>query len=209
MGGSATEARLVPRPLASSTMERIDLGPCRAIRHEGDADRVAVVLPGLFYPTRAPALWFAREAAMSRGWSALEVLGEPGEHEDPLTWERWCAERAIEAALPARVLVIGKSLASLLAADISERDLPTVWLTPLLNERSVIDGLASARRPALLVGGSADETWRPDAVPRERDIDVLELPGADHSLEIPGDPVTSLTGLGQMTDAVMRFADAV
>jgi hypothetical protein len=192
-------------------MERIDLGPCRAIRHEGDADRVAVLLPGQFYPTRAPALWFAREAVMARGWSALEVLGEPGEHEDPLTWERWCAERAVEAASPARVLVIGKSLASLLATELSDRNLPAVWLTPLLTEPSVIDGLARARRPALLVGGDADATWRPNALPRdrapERGIEVLELPGADHSLEIPGDPVASLAGLGQMTDAIMRFAD--
>jgi hypothetical protein len=58
-------------------MERVDLGPCRAIRREGDAERVAVLLPGQSYPIRAPVLWFAREAAMSRGWRALEVLGEP------------------------------------------------------------------------------------------------------------------------------------
>ena len=63
--------------------QRVELGPCGAIRHDGDATRCAVLLPGLFYPTRAPALWFAREAALARGWSALEVLGEPGEHGIP------------------------------------------------------------------------------------------------------------------------------
>ncbi|HEY1520685.1 MAG TPA: hypothetical protein VGF91_29950 [Solirubrobacteraceae bacterium] len=47
-------------------MERVDLGPCQAIHHDGDPDRVAVLLPGQFYPTRAPALWFA-----------LEVPGDP------------------------------------------------------------------------------------------------------------------------------------
>jgi len=190
-------------------MERVDLGPCRAIRHERDAGRVAVLLPGQFYPTRAPALWFAREAAMARGWSALEVLGEPGEHEDPLAWERWCAERAIEAAAPARLLVIGKSLASLLAGEVSDRALEAVWLTPLLNEHAVIEGLARARRPTLVVGGSADPTWRPDAVRGEDAIDILELPGRNHSLEVPGDPVASLAGLSQMTNAIMRFADRV
>jgi hypothetical protein len=97
--------------------ERINLGPGRAIRHDGDPGRCAVLLPGQFYPTRAPALWFAREAVMSRGWSALELLGEPGEH-----------------------------------------DLPAVWLTPLLDQPSVIDGLAQTRHPALLVGGDADPT---------------------------------------------------
>ena len=186
-------------------MVRVDLGPCRAIRHDGDAERVAVLLPGQFYPTRAPALWFAREAAMARGWSALEVLGEPGEHEDPLRWERWCAERALEAAGAERLLVIGKSLASLLAGEISDRGLPAVWLTPLLHEPTVIDGLARTQRPTLLVGGSADPSWRPGALPGGPSFDVLELPDADHSLEVPGDPAVSLTGLGRMTEAVMRF----
>ena len=146
---------------------------------------------------------------MARGWSALEVLGEPGEHEDPLAWERWCAERAIEVASPARVLVIGKSLASLLAGEISDREVPAIWLTPLFDEPSVISGLARARRPALLVGGSADPTWRPAALPREREIGLVELPGADHALEVPGDPVTTLAGLSQMTEAIMQFADRV
>jgi hypothetical protein len=188
-------------------MERVDLGACQAIRHDGDPGRMAVLLPGQFYPTRAPALWFAREAAMARGWSALEVLGEPGLHDDPLGWEQSCAERAIEAAGAARVLVIGKSLASLLAGAISDLVLPAVWLTPLMHEPSVIDGLARAARPNLLVGGSADPSWRVDALEAGDSIEVLELAGADHALEVPGDPVVSLAGLGQMTETIMAFAD--
>jgi pimeloyl-ACP methyl ester carboxylesterase len=189
--------------------ERIDLGPCRAIRHERDADRCAVLLPGLFYPTRAPALWFAREAAMAQGWSALEVLGEAGDHEDELGWERRCAESALEAARGARVLVIGKSLASLLAGEISERDLPAVWLTPLLNQPSVIDGLARTRRPVLLVGGDSDPTWQPASVAAGRPIEALELPGADHSLQVPGDLVASIGALGLLTEAIARFVERV
>jgi len=70
---------------------------------------------------------------MAQGWSAIEVLGEPGEHPDPLGWERASFERALEAAGAAQVLVIGKSLASMFAAEVSERGLPAVWLTPLLS----------------------------------------------------------------------------
>jgi hypothetical protein len=190
-------------------MERVDLGPCQAIRHDGDADAVAVLLPGMFYPTRAPALWFAREAAMACGWSALEVLGEPGLHEEPLEWERSCAERAIEAAGAERLLIVGKSLASLLAGAISARDLPAVWLTPLLHDPSVIDGLARTTRPVLLVGGSADPTWRIDLRPANDLIEVLELPDADHSLEVPGDPVVSVEGLRRVTEAILGFAGRV
>jgi hypothetical protein len=189
--------------------ERIDLGPGRGIRHQRDAGRCVVLLPGQFYPTRAPALWFAREAAMSRGWSALEVLGEPGEHEDPLGWERDCARRAIDAAGPSRVVVIGKSLASLLAGEIAERDLPAIWLTPLLNEPSVIDGVAGTRRPVLLVGGDADPTWRPDALPGNRNpaVELLELPGVDHALQVPDDLRASVDALGRLAAGIAQFVD--
>ena len=123
---------------------------------------------------------------MAQGWSAIEVLGEPGEHPDPLGWERASFERALEAAGAAQVLVIGKSLASMFAAEVSERGLPAVWLTPLLSEASVIAGLARARRATLLVGGTADAAWRGDAIPDNPLLEALELPGVDH-----GDPARS------------------
>jgi len=190
--------------------ERVDLGPCQALRHGGETRRWVVLLPGRAYPTRAPALWFAREAAMARGWSALEVLGEPGEHADPLDWERRCADRALEAAADSdQVVVIGKSLASLLAGEVADRDLPAVWLTPLLTENVVIDGLGRSARPVLLAGGGADPTWRRHAIPAERAIHVLELPGADHGLQVAGDLAGSIAVLQRLCDATSRFLDRI
>ena len=187
-------------------MERLELGPAQAIRHPGDPDRCAVLLPGQFYPTRAPVLWFAREAVMAKGWSAIEVLGEPGLAPDPLRWEREGAERALEAADAATVLVIGKSLASLLAESVSDRELPAAWLTPLLTDGRVIDGLARAGRPTLLVGGTADSVWDRSAIPSNSALETLELPDVDHALQVAGDPLASLEALGQMTEAVARLA---
>jgi hypothetical protein len=189
--------------------ERIDLGPGRAIRHDGDPGRCVVLLPGQFYPTRAPALWFAREAAMSRGWSALEVLGEPGEHDDPLGWERDCANQAIEASGAERPLVIGKSLASLLAGEIAGRHLPAVWLTPLLNETDVIDGLTRTRQATPLAGGDADPTWLIDRVPDNRAIEVLKLAGVDHAVQVPGDLRGSVDALARLVEGIARFVDAL
>ncbi len=189
--------------------DRIDLGAYAALRHDGDPDRCAVLLPGQFYPTRAPVLWFAREAAMAAGWSALEVLGEPGLYEDALVWEREAAERALEAIGEARALLIGKSLASLLAGTISDRDLPAVWLTPLLTEPSVVGALARTRRPTLLAGGSADAVWRRDAIPTNSAIEVLEVAGADHAIQIAGNPQASLEALRRVTEAVGDLAARV
>jgi hypothetical protein len=189
--------------------ERIDLGPCAAIRHDGSPDRFAVLLPGMVYPTRAPALWFAREAAMALGYSTLEVLGEPVEHADKLGWERDCAERAIAEAGSARVVVIGKSLASLLAAEISDRNLPAAWLTPPLTEPSMIDALSRVRNPALLLGGTADPMWEADAIPDNPALQVVELRGVDHALQVTGDPGASLDALRQMTQALTGWLQPI
>ena len=133
--------------------ERLDLGTCEAIRHDRDPRRCVLLLPGQFYPTRAPLLWFAREAALAHGFSALEVLGKPGMHPDPLAWEREAAEHALEAAGNARTTIIGKSLASFLADLANERHLAAVWPTPVLTNSAVVDALARADRPTLLVVG--------------------------------------------------------
>jgi hypothetical protein len=144
---------------------------------------------------------------MSRGWSALEVLGEPGEHEDPLGWERESALRAIEAAGNGQVLVVGKSLASLLAGEIADRGLPAVWLTPLLNERPVIDGLARTQRPVLLASGGADPTWVTADLPDNPALEVLDLPGVDHGVQVPGDLAGSANALARLAEGVAQFVD--
>jgi hypothetical protein len=164
-----------------------------------------VLLPGREYPTRAPTLWFAREAALAQGWSAIEVLGEPGLEDDPLGWERERAQRALEQAGDAQVVVIGKSLASFLTDLVNERDLPAVWLTPVLTEPMVTRGLARARRPTLLVGGTADSVWDAAAIPSNPMLEIVQLEGVDHALQAPGQPAMSLDALGQMVRAVERF----
>jgi predicted alpha/beta-hydrolase family hydrolase len=189
--------------------ERMDLGSCTVIRHDGSPERCAVLLPGMVYPTRAPVLWFAREAAMALGYSALEVLGEPMEHADKLGWERECAERAIAEAGSARVVVIGKSLASLLAAEISDRNLPAAWLTPPLTEPSMIDALTRVRKATLLLGGTADPMWRADAIADNPALEVVELRDVDHALQVAGDPVASLHALRQMTEALTGWLQRI
>jgi hypothetical protein len=187
-------------------MERLDLGQGMGIRHDGDPGLCTVLLPGQFYPSRAPVLWFAREAVSAQGWTAIEVLGEPGLEADPLGWERECAERALEKAGGATILVIGKSLASLLAGWVSDLELPAVWLTPVMTDRRVTDGLARARRQTLLVGGTADALWDRGAIPSNPALEVLEFADVDHALQVAGDPMRSLDVLRDTVGAVGRLA---
>lgn len=171
--------------------------------------RCVVLLPGAWYATQAPLLWFARSAAQSRGWEVVEqrdLLGEePG---DPLAWARGKAERALEQAGDAdTVAVIGKSLASAAAGLAADRGLPAAWLTPLLTEDRVVDALSRASAPTLLVGSTADPTWDSSRIPDNDAIEVLELEGLDHGLEVPGDPIGSLEALTSVTERVGAFLE--
>jgi pimeloyl-ACP methyl ester carboxylesterase len=178
--------------------------------HRPDAPRRVVLLPGARYPTRAPLLWFAREVAIARGFGVLELLDEPGAGEDPFAWIRDRARRALDHAPPRELdVVIGKSLASDVADLAAERGLPAVWLTPLLDRPGVVAALARTTRPTLLVGATADPTWRPERIPDSVLLDRLQLDGLDHGLQAPGDPQASLGALKKVVRKLDRFLGAL
>ena len=188
-------------------MRPIDLSPGEAVLHEGDPARCAVLLPGVRYFSQAPLLWFAREAAQARGWSALELSDRAPGDRDPFDWMRDRAESALDATDAGTVVVIGKSLASAAAPLVAERGLPAVWLTPLLVRPDVVHALEAASAPALLVGSRADPSWEDGERPANADLEIIELGGLDHSLHAKGDPLASLDVLREVTARIGAFLD--
>ncbi len=190
----------------------VDLGVCRGQAFDAGADRWVILLPGAGYAVTAPLLWFAREAALAGGWNVLAVSDTFNRTDDPLRWVEERAEAAIQHVDgPNPPLLIAKSLTSLAAPLAARLGLSAVWLAPLINAAGtsvshlVLDGLAAASAPCLLVGGTADPTW--DAaiarsVPR---AEVLEISDADHLLQIPGDVAGSLDALDRVVSAVATF----
>jgi len=177
------------------------------LRHEGDPDRCAVVLPGIRYFSQAPLLWFAREAAQAHGWSVLEVNERAPGGEEPFGWMLGQAERALEEASgAATVAVVGKSLGTI-AATIHRG--PAVWLTPLLDRPNIVAALQATSAPTLLVGSPADPSWGDGEVPDNPALEVLELPGLDHSLQVSGDVSASLDALRTVTQRLSSFFERV
>ena len=179
------------------------------IQHDGDPDRCVVLLPGVRYFSQAPLLWFAREAAQAGGWSVVEVDERAPGDQEPFTWMRAQAQRALESTEAENVVVVGKSLASAASPLVTERGLPAVWLTPLLNRPEVVEALAAATAPALAIGSPADPSWGDGELPDNELLEVLELPGLDHSLQVDGDPLASLDVLRTVTDRLGAFFDRV
>jgi hypothetical protein len=86
---------------------------------------------------------------------------------------------------------------------------PAVWLTPLLDRDEIVAALESATAPTFLVGSSADPTWADGRIPENPSLEVLELEGLDHSLQVSGDPLASLDVLRRVTERVHAFLGAL
>lgn len=187
-------------------MEDLDLGVCRGRWWVSDPDRVAVVLPGARYDTSAPLLWFAREVALARGWSVLEVRDEFLDRSaDPWRWVEDRAEAALAYAGSVRCLLVTKSLSSHAVRLAAGLGLPGIWLTPLIAvDDDVAAGFRRLEGPALLVGGTADPSWA-GGLARGFGHDVLELEGANHALQLDGDPLGSVDALRRVAERIDAF----
>jgi hypothetical protein len=113
------------------------------------------------------------------------------------------ARQALDAASGADLVVtIGKSLGSIAATLVSG---PAVWLTPLLIREEIVEALGSTTAPTLLIGSDADPTWHGGQAPDNPALEVIELAGLDHSLQVTGDPLASLDVLRDVTARVGAF----
>ena len=104
-------------------------------------------------------------------------------------------------------VVVGKSLGSVAATIV---DGPAVWLTPLLTRPDIAAALAATSSPTLLVGSPADPTWGDGNVPDNSALEVLELPGLDHSLQVERRSARLLsTFFATVTERLGAFLDAL
>ncbi|GAA0315348.1 alpha/beta hydrolase [Kineococcus aurantiacus] len=179
------------------------MAPLEVSTHDGDPARVATVLPGRGCTCDAPLLHSTRALLRDRGWTVRTVRWTtPPAPEELLD----LAPGLLDAVQSRQHLVVAKSLSTRLLPLALQRDLPGTWLTPLLREPQVHRAAAAASAPTLLVGGSADPYWDAAAA-RGSGQRVLEVPGADHSLEVAGDLDASLRVLRTVLAAVGEFLD--
>ncbi len=183
--------------------------------------RTAIVIPGRFLGPHAPLMMYAGQAAATRGaqvrkvsWTAPADLDPDGDPDPGAARAAWVhgqirpvLDEVTEAGGPP--LVIGKSLATYAATLTARRDLPAVWLTPLLTDDRVVEALRQASAPYLLIGGTADKLAWDGELARKLSPHVFEVDGADHGMWVPGPLAASAAVLGLVATAVERFLDEV
>jgi hypothetical protein len=120
---------------------------------------------------------------------------------------RQSADAALDQAINDHpVLVVAKSLGTLALPWAVENGLPGVWLTPLFRDVTVITAVEDAQQHTLLVGGTADPHWQVPAATGPG-VTIIELPGADHGLQQPGDWRRSLLDQVEIFDRINHLAE--
>lgn len=175
---------------------------------QGADDRVATMLPGRGYTTEHPLFWFTSSLLVARGWTVRRVAWPPiVDLKRPETVVD-AAREALDGVQAGHHLVVAKSLGTMAMPLAVERNLPGVWLTPILTHPAVIDHAQQLSASSLLMGGTADRLWdgaEAAALAADRPaVEVVEIPDANHSLEINNDPVASL----QILERVIRTIDS-
>lgn len=171
----------------------------------------ALVLPGRGYSIDHPLLAWTLRMLHGAGWWCTTVRWSVDDlHPDgAVSFVESVAEQLhARRRTDGPSLVVAKSLGTLAMGWARGLALPAVWLTPLLSRPETAAVLAGYPAPTLLVGGTRDPLWD-SAVAAGSGADVLEIPGADHSLVLPLSWETSHDVEGTVVRAVADFADHV
>jgi predicted alpha/beta-hydrolase family hydrolase len=194
-------------------------------QQEIEAATLAVLLPGLNYTCDMPLLYYSTRLLEQRGADVLQLHADyvtrdfqaasPLERLQRLSAD---AQAVVESGLTrqsyTRLVLVGKSigtlaLASLMASPTAANAI-TIWLTPLLGQPWLVEAAMKTHSPALFVAGTADSTFDAAALKRIQDsrgAEAILVEGANHSLEIPGDPWQSIQKMGEIMQGLAGFLD--
>ena len=194
------------------------------IQQETPSEKLAVLYPGMRYTCDRPLLYFTTELLLSRGYDVLQLWSRYGSAEfDQLSQSektiqiisdgQSLLESGRQAGSYEQLLLCGKSLGTLTMAFILNGDhdlshLRIVWLTPLIHLPPVADAILKIDSPAFVAGSLADPAFTSgpvDQIEAKPGTTTFLAEGADHSLEIPGDPLRSLNILDQVISKLSEF----
>lgn len=181
------------------------------------ASWVTIVLPGRGYGAHGPAIRLPVLALEAAG-AATAVIDYPagltGDEHGPALVAAVEQRIRIAMAGAARVTLVAKSLGTALLAALVPRlpeaaEVEAVWITPLFGDEGVRAAATDSGWRSLLVAGGADPFHHPAAhqtVAETTGAASLVIPGADHALEVAGQPGATVEGLRQLTEATSAFA---
>lgn len=197
--------------------------PNSFLRQDVESDHLALILPGMGYSVHHPLLYYPAMALRQAGVDLMlaeYVYRENADFQrldmpEKIRWLRADAAALLAAGLGqrryARLTLIGKSLGTLGMAHLlaGEPTLPPsvqlVWLTPLIQDAVLCEQLRRYAGSSLLVIGTSDpffDAARLDELGQIAELQIMQVAGGDHSLNLAEDVVGSIKVLESVMAAI-------
>lgn len=199
--------------------------PNTYFRQEQKSDHLSLILPGLNYTCDMPLLYYSTQVMLAAGADVLQVkydYTQTQQNQASSLKERFSqmkedVTQIAQVALRQRdyqhLTLVGKSLGTLAIPYLLDADLPIqpqtcIFLTPILNELLPALPLIQQSVHTIYVIGTQDHYYDPDLVAQfrtENPDNFMIIKGANHSLEIPGEIMQSLSQLEILVKRIDRF----
>lgn len=193
--------------------------------HEKKSDHLSLILPGLNYTCDMPLLYYTTQVMLATGADVVQVKYDytrmQARQASSLT-ERFSqmkvdviqmAQLALQQREYKHLILIGKSLGTLAIPYLLKENLPVppqtcIFLTPILHELMPALELIQQCCHTFYVIGTQDHYYDPDLITHfrtENTDNFMTIDGANHSLEIPGEIMQSLSQLEIIIKRIQLF----
>ena len=194
-------------------------------KQEKETNHLALILPGLNYTCDMPLLYYSTQVMLGAGADVVQVKYDYTEKtmEKSVTLPEKVAllqkdvtkitSVALEQSKYQRLTVIGKSLGTLCISCLLEAAFPVkpqicIFLTPILQQMLVAFEMIKSCPNTFYVIGTTDPYYDPELIVKFRSKqpdNFLIIEGVNHSLELPGDTIHSLSVLDNIVRRLNMF----
>lgn len=200
--------------------------PNQFLKQTGEANGLAILLPGLGYTCDMPLFYYSELQFLVGGYDVVRVDYDYRHLRSTSSGLENIAERlfadvaaAVDLATQQRrypdVAIVGKSLGTLAMAQLVgtgelSGDITSVWMTPLLKQDAVFDALMKVLGPTALVLGSEDHHYdeaRLESLEARDNVTLIRVAGGNHSLNTGTSAGESTLALATIIGQLDAFYD--
>ena len=192
------------------------------IQQKTTPESLALIFPGLGYTCDMPLLYYTAELFLDQGRDILQLWSTPDfkslsqaeQTQHLLEYSEALLIEGKNSGSYKEFVLVGKSMGTLTMTLLLTKfpellKETTIWFTPLVNLPPVSQALLSSTGPAFVAGSDVDPTFDQNAVSQIKSMpnaNTLVINDADHSLEIPGDPLSSIQVLSRVMTDLASFS---
>lgn len=182
----------------------------------GNPKGVLYVFPGAGYSFMGPCLYYPTNLFLDNEYDVLNFEYDFRQNrlrdESQEGYASYCSfliEQAKKLNLPNKKIVLSKSLGTRIVASRLEENFfdGYIWLTPALKNGFVHKAILTKAKSSLCAIGTKDPHYDTELVDIQKSLGVAVelLEGADHGLDIEGNPLQSLKIMDQLIRAISGF----